>query len=100
MKRTITTTCVAAVLAAFAGMASAQTNDSTSPGMRVLPTETIGDDVPTPEAPAIARREAYAALAEAQRDCRRQESRDARRDCMQQAHDDFEHQMAEVKNGA
>jgi hypothetical protein len=79
---------------AGAGAASAQTAGTASRNLKVLPTETVGSSEPTPEAPAAARKEAHAALAEAQRACQRESSRDARRDCMAAARDDFRATLA------
>jgi hypothetical protein len=91
-------TCCLAVAAA--GTASAQTADTTSPNETVLPTETIGSTEPTREAPAAARKEAHAVLAEAQRTCRRESSRDARRHCMAAAHEDFQNTLARAGIGS
>jgi hypothetical protein len=91
-------TCCLAVAAA--GAASAQTAGTFSPNQTVLPTETIGSTEPTPEAPAAARKEAHAALAQAERACHRESSRDAKRDCMAAAHDDYRNTLARAGLGS
>jgi hypothetical protein len=85
---------------AAAGTASAQTASAASRNQTVLPTETIGSTEPTPEAPAAAREEAHAALAEAERACQRESSRDARRDCMTVAHEDYRNTLARAGIGS
>ncbi|MDQ2926703.1 MAG: hypothetical protein M3R22_00845 [Pseudomonadota bacterium] len=49
------------------------------------PTVTIGSTQPTPESPAIARKEAAAALSQAKQDCRKAAGADARKSCMSEA---------------
>jgi hypothetical protein len=91
-------TCCLAVAAA--GTVSAQTASTSSPNQTVRPTETIGSTEPTPERPAAARKEAHAALAEAERACHRESSRDARRDCMATAHEDSRNTPARAGIGS
>ena len=61
-------------------------------------TITVGSSEPTPESPAAARREAAAALAQAQRDCRKESDRDARKSCLDAARDDYRTLMAEASS--
>ncbi len=89
-------TCGLALAAAVS--VPAQAAGASSPGMTVLPTQTIGSTEPTPETAAAAHREAYAARAEAQRQCRSESSRDARRDCMAAAHQDFRNTLARSRS--
>ncbi|MDQ2734622.1 MAG: hypothetical protein M3Y55_06450 [Pseudomonadota bacterium] len=58
------------------------------------PTVTIGSMAPTPESPAIARKEAAAALAQAKQDCRKGAGVDAQKSCMNEARDDYDQMMA------
>lgn len=64
------------------------------------PTITIGSMTPTPESPAIARKEAAAVLAQAQRDCPKEPGRDARKSCMASARTDYDHMMAKAGRAA
>jgi hypothetical protein len=88
------------VAVAAAGSASALAAGGASPKVTVLPTQTIGSTEPTPEAPAAARREAYAARAQAERDCRSESSADARQGCMAAAQEDFRNTMARARTGS
>ena len=85
---------------AAAGGAAAQAAGSSSPSLTVLPTQTIGSTEPTAEAPAAARREAYAARAEAKRQCRLEASPDARQGCLAAAQDDFRNTLARAGGGS
>jgi hypothetical protein len=58
------------------------------------PTVMVGSSDPTPESPAIARKEAAAALAQAKRDCRRQGDRSAQGACLSQAREDYRQMMS------
>jgi hypothetical protein len=60
----------------------------------IEPTVTVGSTEPTPERPAVARKEAAAALAQAKKDCRRQPDRDAQKACMADARNDYNDLMA------
>lgn len=78
-------------LAGVAGSAVAQT-------VIDEPTVTIGSTEPTAEAPAIARREAGAAWAQARQQCRRQADRDERQSCIADARRDYDDMMATAKS--
>jgi len=56
----------------------------------VLPTQRVGSDVPGPQSPSAARKEAAAAWAENRRACREEVDRSARRDCLQDARADHD----------
>ena len=71
-----------------AGTASAQTSSVTEP------TITVGSTEPTPESPAIAHKEAAAALAQAKQDCRKQHDHALQENCMADARDDYNQMMA------
>ncbi len=92
--------CGLSLAAADAAQAQAQPTSTGSTVETVLPTEIVGSTEPTPEAPAAARREAYAALAVAQRDCRKESANDARRDCMTAARQDFHDTLARAGIGS
>ena len=62
------------------------------------PTVVVGPLTPTPESPALARKEATAALAQAKRDCRRQGSSE-QKTCLGAALDDYRSQMANARSG-
>jgi hypothetical protein len=63
----------------------------------VEPTVTVSSTDPTPEAPAIARKEAAAALAQARHDCRKEEDKSAQQNCLVQAHDDYDQMMSSAR---
>jgi hypothetical protein len=55
---------------------------------------------PSAEAPAAARKEAAAAWAQAQQDCRKEQGRDAQRQCLHQAKQDRDQLLKEARQGA
>jgi hypothetical protein len=62
------------------------------------PTVLVGPMTPTAESPAIARKEATAALAQAKSDCRRQAGGE-QKSCLGAAQDDYRSQMAYARSG-
>jgi hypothetical protein len=60
----------------------------------VEPTITVGSTEPTPESPAIARKEAGAALAQAKQECRKEGDRDTQQSCLADARADYDNMMA------
>ena len=56
----------------------------------VLPTQRVGSDMPGPQSPAAARKEAAAAWAENRRACREEIDRSARRECLEDARADHD----------
>ena len=84
---------------------AADQTSSPTPILVILPTTVVTDPTvlvgpltPTPESPAIARKEATAALAEAKRDCRRQHGSE-QKSCLGAAQDDYRSQMADARFG-
>lgn len=77
-----------------AGGALAQTN------MIVEPVITVGSDQPSAQSPAAARKEAAAAWAQAQQDCRKSSSHDARSQCLSDARADHDQMMASLRNSS
>ncbi len=99
MKHALSSLVVACGLAvAAAGSTAAQAAGSSPPSMTVLPTQTIGSTEPTPEAPAAAHREAYAARTQARLACRGEASRDARQNCLAAAQEDFRNTLARARS--
>jgi ubiquitin len=90
MKATIIVAAAAAglTLVGISGAARAQTATIAEP------TVTVGSTEPTPESPAIARKEAGAALAQARQDCRKENDRQAQKTCLSAARDDYDQMMA------
>jgi hypothetical protein len=88
MKVSIIAASLALGLAAAHGTALAQ--DSTVTESRI----TVGSTEPTPESPDAARREASAALAQAKRECRKEQGHDAQASCLAAAHEDYRKLMA------
>jgi hypothetical protein len=68
------------------------------PSVVIDPTVVVGSTTPTPESPAIARKEATAALAQAKRECRRQPGSE-QKSCLGAAQDDYRSQMADARSG-
>ena len=105
MKRTFKTMSGAVIAAlAVAASGTAFADASSAPAVIVLPptvvvepTQVVGPMTPTPESPAIARKEAAAALAEAKRDCRRQPDSE-QKSCLSAAQDDYRSQMANARS--
>lgn len=64
------------------------------------PTITIGSMTPTPESPAIARKEAAAVLAQARQDCPKETGHEAQRSCMTDARNDYHQMMAKAGRAA
>ena len=88
MKATILVAAAGLALFGVTGAATAQTSTI------VEPTVTVGSTEPTPESPAIARKEAAAALAQARQDCRKENDREAQKTCLSAARDDYDQMMA------
>lgn len=89
MRATTIVAAAALALLGIAGSATAQTTRTITD-----PTITVGSTEPTPESPAIARKEAAAVLAQAREDCRREKDRGAQRSCLSAARDDYDRMMA------
>ena len=94
MKVSLTAAALALGLAAVQGSALAQS--STHGSTASERTITVGSTDPTPESPSAARHEAAAALAQAKRDCRKEQGQDARNDCLAAAREDYRKLMAEA----
>jgi hypothetical protein len=82
------------MIAAVAVASLASAAAVTAQQVVVEPTVTVGSTEPTPESPAIARKEAAAALAQAKHDCRKEQDKSAQQSCLTQAHDDYNQMMA------
>ncbi len=82
---------VAAIGLAWLGAAGAAAAETTT---IIEPTVTVGSTEPTPESPAIARKEAAAALAQAEHDCRKDQDRAEQKNCLSDARDDYNQMMA------
>ena len=88
MKLSITAAALCLGLASI-GAALAQTTVTE-------PTVIVGSMQPTPESPAIARKEASAVLAQAKQDCPRKAGRDAQKSCLSAARQDYDRMMAKA----
>jgi hypothetical protein len=90
MKASIVIAAAGLVWLGAAGTASAQTTSVTEPAI------TVGSTEPTPESPAIAHKEAAAALAQAKQDCRKQHDHASQQNCLSDARDDYNQMMAKT----
>ncbi|HSN34573.1 MAG TPA: hypothetical protein VLU41_17910 [Ideonella sp.] len=85
----------AAAALGLAGLSSAAfAQNSTDTSREQLTSE------PSAEAPAAARKEAAAAWAQAQKDCRKEQGRDAQRECLRVAKQDRDRLLKEAREGA
>jgi hypothetical protein len=83
MKVSIIAAALAVGAAVGAAPAVAQTGTVTQ--TRIV----VGSTEPSPETPQAARHEAGAALAEAKRECRKEQGRDAQQACLAAAREDY-----------
>ena len=82
-------------IAAAVGLSlSGAVGAATPPATITDPAVIVGSTEPTPESPAIARKEARAALAQAKQSCRHEPDGNAQETCLTQARDDYNHMMA------
>jgi hypothetical protein len=88
------------LIAAALGLCLASAESTAQAQPTVTEHITIGSMNPTPESPAIARKEAAAELAQARYDCRKERDADARKSCMAAARDDCSHMMAMAGSGS
>ncbi len=89
-----------AALAMCAGLLGAGAAMAQTTNMIVEPVVTVGSDQPSAESPMAARKEAAAAWAQAQQDCRKSAGHAARSQCMANARADHDQMMASLRNSS